>query len=216
MSVRLIHPDAHNLIEQRFRSLCDPISKGEVFSRMDPIEKSRFKVSPDFYDSLNILKTARDSYVSILNNWAFWSQTTTSPGVIDIPYEGTKNLFNRKVAGKILIYQNTFYAVTGPYDNEEAKLILLDHLKKQKRRAEYLVARKSTPPGDLKYERQPISENVRHEVWRRYEGRCTQCSSVHNLEFDHIIPVSRGGANTVRNIQLLCEPCNRSKSNRIG
>jgi 5-methylcytosine-specific restriction endonuclease McrA len=35
------------------------------------------------------------------------------------------------------------------------------------------------------------------------------------LEFDHIIPVSRGGANTVRNIELRCEPCNRRKGARV-
>lgn len=37
-----------------------------------------------------------------------------------------------------------------------------------------------------------------------------------NLEFDHIIPYAKGGANTYRNIQLLCEPCDRSKSDNIG
>jgi len=60
--------------------------------------------------------------------------------------------------------------------------------------------------------RTAISEDVRHAVWRRDEGRCAQCGSQENLEFDHIIPVSRGGANTERNLQLLCEPCNRSKA----
>ena len=216
MAVRLLHPDAHNLFEQRFKSHSDSISKAERILTLNPIERSRIKFPPNFHDNLNILKRARDSYHLILNNCIFWSRTTTSPGIVDIAYEGTRDLFNRKVAGKILVYQNTFFAVTGPYDNEEAKLILLDHLKKQKRKAEYLEARKSTPPEDLKYERQRISEDVRHEVWRRDEGRCTQCRSVHKLEFDHIIPVSRGGSNTVRNIQLLCEPCNRSKSNSIG
>ena len=43
-----------------------------------------------------------------------------------------------------------------------------------------------------------------------------ECESNENLEFDHIIPVSKGGANTYRNIQLLCEPCNRTKSAKIG
>lgn len=36
-----------------------------------------------------------------------------------------------------------------------------------------------------------------------------------NLEYDHIVPVSRGGSNTARNVELLCEVCNRSKGDRI-
>ncbi len=63
--------------------------------------------------------------------------------------------------------------------------------------------------------RTPIPESVRHAVWRRDDGRCVQCGSQESLEFDHIIPVSRGGANTERNLQLLCEPCNRAKSATI-
>jgi hypothetical protein len=63
--------------------------------------------------------------------------------------------------------------------------------------------------------RSPIPEAVRHAVWRRDEGRCVQCGSQESLEFDHVIPVSRGGANTERNLQLLCERCNREKSATI-
>lgn len=53
---------------------------------------------------------------------------------------------------------------------------------------------------------------VRREVWRRDQGRCVACDSRERLEFDHIIPIAMGGSNTVRNIQLLCERCNREKS----
>lgn len=60
-----------------------------------------------------------------------------------------------------------------------------------------------------------ISPEVRREVWRRDQGRCVQCGSQLNLEFDHSIPVSKGGSNTSRNIQLLCENCNREKYNNI-
>jgi hypothetical protein len=63
--------------------------------------------------------------------------------------------------------------------------------------------------------REAISERVRHEVWRRDLGTCVQCGSRARLEFDHIIPVSRGGSNTTRNIELRCEPCNRRKAARI-
>lgn len=63
--------------------------------------------------------------------------------------------------------------------------------------------------------REGIPERVRHEVWRRDEGRCVECRNQERLEFDHVIPVSRGGSSTARNLQLLCEPCNRRKGARI-
>jgi hypothetical protein len=63
--------------------------------------------------------------------------------------------------------------------------------------------------------RQPIPESVRHEVWRRDEGRCVDCGSRERLEFDHIIPLSRGGSNTARNVELRCEVCNRKKGAKI-
>jgi len=61
-----------------------------------------------------------------------------------------------------------------------------------------------------------ITQSVKDDVWNRDGGVCTQCGSGENLEFDHIIPHSEGGSNTYRNVQLLCQACNRSKSNSIG
>lgn len=63
--------------------------------------------------------------------------------------------------------------------------------------------------------REGIPSEVKREVWRRDEGKCTKCGSRENLEYDHIIPVVKGGSNTVRNIELLCETCNRAKSDLI-
>lgn len=61
-----------------------------------------------------------------------------------------------------------------------------------------------------------ISEDVKNAVWRRDGGCCIGCGSNVDLEYDHIIPFSKGGANTYGNIQLLCRVCNRTKSNKIG
>jgi len=68
---------------------------------------------------------------------------------------------------------------------------------------------------DASENRDAISSAVRREVWRRDEGKCKKCGSRKNLEYDHIIPVAEGGSNTVRNIELLCEACNRAKSDLI-
>lgn len=76
----------------------------------------------------------------------------------------------------------------------------------------------SVPDAPLPYEqtrREPISEAVRSEVWRRDGGCCVKCGSNQNLEFDHIIPVSKGGATSAANLQLLCRTCNRGKSAKI-
>jgi 5-methylcytosine-specific restriction endonuclease McrA len=65
-----------------------------------------------------------------------------------------------------------------------------------------------SPPG---VPRRTIPRSVRVLVWQRDQGRCVECSSQENLEYDHIIPVIKGGSNTERNIRLLCETCNRRK-----
>jgi HNH endonuclease len=56
-----------------------------------------------------------------------------------------------------------------------------------------------------------IPQNVKIAVSARDGGRCRQCGSTHELHFDHVIPLSRGGTNSVANIQLLCGVCNRAK-----
>ena len=65
------------------------------------------------------------------------------------------------------------------------------------------------------YTRQSIPTAVKREVWRRDGGRCQECGSRERLEYDHEIPVSKGGSNTARNIRILCEKCNRKKHNKI-
>jgi|SRR5579884_713 len=61
-----------------------------------------------------------------------------------------------------------------------------------------------------------ISVQVRREVWTRDRGRCCQCGGREKLEYDHIIPVAMGGSSTARNVQLLCEKCNREKGPTLG
>jgi hypothetical protein len=63
--------------------------------------------------------------------------------------------------------------------------------------------------------RERIPDKVKMFVWQRDEGKCVRCGSKKRLEFDHIISVAEGGSSTERNIQLLCETCNRQKGKRV-
>ncbi|AMV31762.1 HNH endonuclease [Pirellula sp. SH-Sr6A] len=60
-----------------------------------------------------------------------------------------------------------------------------------------------------------IPHDIRQRVWQRYGGKCVECGATEYLEFDHIIPVSKGGSNSEQNVQLLCRKCNLAKSNHI-
>lgn len=64
--------------------------------------------------------------------------------------------------------------------------------------------------------RPPIPREIVDAVYKRDGGRCVYCGSTENLQLDHIIPFSKGGATSVENLQLLCQKCNLEKSNKIG
>jgi hypothetical protein len=70
--------------------------------------------------------------------------------------------------------------------------------------------------------REPLPPGLRMQVWNKSKGRCQHCGRTdaqamaatgEHLQNDHIRPFSRGGAGTLENLQLLCGPCNRRKSN---
>jgi len=93
--------------------------------------------------------------------------------------------------------------------------MVLEFEDKERRKFERLRHKFSISEEEIKRRRDRIPEPVRIAVWRRDEGKCNRCGSRENLEYDHIIPVSRGGSNTERNVELLCERCNREKHAKI-
>lgn len=67
-------------------------------------------------------------------------------------------------------------------------------------------------------ERGRVSNKMRFEIYRRDGNRCRKCGkrgNGHNLEIDHIFPISKGGKSEYNNLQTLCRECNLKKSNTV-
>ena len=101
-------------------------------------------------------------------------------------------------------------------DADEVRALILEHQNRVRARVARAIALQeqeitlASPRS-----RAPIPDDVKVLVWRRDDGRCVRCGSNRFLEFDHIVPLSMGGANTTRNLQLLCEGCNRAKGGSL-
>ena len=70
--------------------------------------------------------------------------------------------------------------------------------------------------------RRAIPSQIRARVYKRDGGRCAhlyedgrRCESTARLEFDHIVPLARGGRTTVENLRLLCRAHNQAEAERV-
>jgi 5-methylcytosine-specific restriction endonuclease McrA len=53
---------------------------------------------------------------------------------------------------------------------------------------------------------------TKHNIFRRDGHKCGYCGSKRELTLDHILPKSRGGGNTWKNLITCCKTCNGKKN----
>ena len=121
----------------------------------------------------------------------------------------------------IYVYKKSVFLVNSTgQPGKEIKLLVKDAYFKRQRKlsrlakqAEAEEAFEQRPSSEAR--REHIPDDVRSLVWRRDGGQCVRCGAKEELQFDHIIPVSKGGGNSDQNLQILCGRCNREKSDHI-
>lgn len=114
------------------------------------------------------------------------------------------------------VFECKFYKDNEGLTHEDVKALLIARKQVQQSRINKAKTLAASPAiSGTKLSRTAIPDDVKLIVWRRDQGRCVKCGSNVELQYDHIIPFSRGGANTVANLQILCGRCNRAKSDSI-
>ena len=145
---------------------------------------------------------------AILDNPEIWDDSQRSPCALP------SWVAFHYALGSLYLYCNRIFKVEGLYTDEQMKLLVMDAFDAERRRFERLANRFSYQ-AELSPQRPRIPESVRVFVWQRDQGKCARCGSRERLEYDHIIPIVKGGGNTARNIELLCEECNRKKGSSV-
>jgi len=83
----------------------------------------------------------------------------------------------------------------------------------------FFVQSGATETKESRSEGRRVPQDVMLKVVRRDNHICQLCYQYvpdDQIEFDHIIPFSKGGPTTVENLRLLCRTCNRNKSNSLS
>jgi len=201
--------------------------------QINDLDQQIFEVKSEFYKQKELVKNIPyglivDSYHT-LNRVEIWEKVVpflniNAEIIINRIFEITKDAEKEPIKLNVIgwyslwIYKDFSYRVekTALYTNEQIKLLIMEDFDKERRKFERLMHKFSTGENENNFRRPRIPESVRVEVWRRDGGKCARCGSRENLEYDHIVPISKGGSNTARNIELLCEKCNRSKGAEIA
>jgi hypothetical protein len=107
-------------------------------------------------------------------------------------------------------FENNFYWESGGYSAPDVVALVRDRQRKDKARldrAHVLLNTDQRSPG----RRTAIPREVKKRVFQRDGGRCVQCGTDFEIQYDHVIPVALGGSSTEENLQLLCAQCNQAK-----
>jgi 5-methylcytosine-specific restriction endonuclease McrA len=87
---------------------------------------------------------------------------------------------------------------------------------RERRRRRRLERAHAALAGEAEPRRAHIARETRLAVYTRDGGRCAECGSGFELQYDHLIPLALGGGDGVDNLQLLCGDCNRRKGAALG
>jgi 5-methylcytosine-specific restriction endonuclease McrA len=110
--------------------------------------------------------------------------------------------------------ENAFFWESGGYSERDVLALIRDRQRRSAQkldRAHMMLNVEEGRAARARGRREPIAREVRREVFERDGGKCMECGSTFDLQYDHVIPVALGGATTVENLQLLCADCNRVK-----
>lgn len=142
-----------------------------------------------FMETLSFNSGETGAYISLLcYQWANEKIPADAKSLKRITKTSPKKL--QPVLKKFILIEDGFY------QNAELKEKYEEFIRKQQRKEANYFCR-----------------DVR-DILIKDDTVCVFCGSKNRLSVDHIVPVSKGGQNSIDNLQVLCRPCNSKKGDR--
>ena len=113
------------------------------------------------------------------------------------------------------VYYNRFKDATlnpAQLETEVQRLMMDDDVTRKPGIYEYLLDKQEKHLSIRNF-----TQSQMRAAYERQQGKCPVCGQQYEfaeMEGDHITPWSQGGHTLPENLQMLCKPCNRRKSNR--
>ncbi len=157
------------------------------------------------------------------------SPTQLSPGTVETPSEPSRvaplapqrfalQLTMSQEAHDQLRYAQSLLGKTSAADLPEVIARALDALVSGLEKQKFAKTNRPRTKTRRSSSQNPrhIPAHVKNAVWERDGGRCafvsengTRCPACTRLEFDHVIPVAKGGESTISNLRLRCRAHNQ-------
>ena len=169
-----------------------PVSSGPAPTRT-PSASQRGRVEPLSPDRFAVRFTADAEFLALLEEVRGLGSHRGTGDLLDVLKAGL-------IARKRELLKRRFAVGRNPRNAPPKK----DRSAKQRSAAEKSLRRRHVPA------------DVAREVFQRDEGRCSyvspdgrRCSARRHLQFDHVVPHAKHGAETTGNLRLLCETHNQ-------
>lgn len=131
-----------------------------------------------------------------------WARERQRSFPVYVMSEGERNLWQ---------FQDRFYWENDGLSADQVHALLVTRQQRQHQRIDRAQATVNFGGQPRQASRGAIPDDLKQLVWVRDGGSCRNCGGTVELQYDHIIPVSMGGATSAENLQILCGPCNRRK-----